>query len=213
MRGGGPPDRSHRRVRIVAPRDRPGCARAFLGLIALLTVMLAVRSAGAEAPPPPVTGVPVRLVLPAIGVDADVETFDLADDGTMPVPQTASLVAWYTFSARAGAPGNAVLAGHRDWQRRRGAFYSLGAVQEGDEVWLQDGRGAWYLYAVDWSASVPDDDRFIEELVGPATQPFLTLITCSGVFDRTTGRYVERHIVRAELVMVVGVPDTAAEDD
>ena len=213
MGGDWVPGRSHYCVRAMVRGGRSRRARALLGLVTLLTVMLVVQSAGAQTPPPPATGVPVRLVLPAIGVDADVGTFDLADDLTMPVPQTASLVAWYTFSARAGAPGNAVLAGHRDWQRQRGVFYSLGAVQEGDEVWLQDTTGTWYLYTVSWSASVPDDDSFIEELVGRTTQPSLTLITCSGVFDRTAGRYVERHVVRAELVTVVGAPGTTDDED
>ncbi len=41
----------------------------------------------------------------------------------------------------------------------------------------------------------------------------VTLITCSGVFDRASGRYIERHVVRGELVAVVGAPDTADEDD
>ena len=213
MGGAGVPERSRHCAQATVCGGTSRRARALLGLVTLLTAMLLVQPAGAQAPSPPATGVPVRLVLPVIGVDADVAAFDLADDLTMPVPQTASLVAWYTFSAQAGAPGNAVLAGHRDWQRQRGVFYSLGVVQEGDEVWLQDTTGTWYLYTVRWSASVPDDDSFIEELVGRTTQPSVTLITCSGVFDRTAGRYVERHIVRAELVTVVGASGTTREHD
>ena len=192
-----------------------GCARSgrAAGLVALLAVVLLLQPAGVHATPPPMTGIPVRLVVPAIGIDAPVAAFELAADRTMPVPQTASLVAWYTFSAQAGAPGNVVLAGHRDWQRQRGVFYSLGAVQEGDEVWLQDALGGWYLYVVRWSISVPDDDAPLDDAVGATGRAAVTLITCSGVFDRASGRYVERRIVRAELVTVAGAPDTTAADD
>ena len=183
-----------------------GCPWASLGLVALLLAIVVAQPAGASSQPLPASGMPERLVVPSIGVDADVAALALTDELLMPVPQTASLVAWYTFSAQAGAPGNAVLAGHRDWQGRRGVFFALGRVQAGDEVWLQDGRGTWYLYTVVWSASLPDDGAPIDELVGPTGRPSVTLITCSGVFDRPSARYLERQVVRAELVAVVGSP-------
>lgn len=170
-------------------------------LVALLAVAAAPVRAEPETPPAP-TGVPVRLVLPALELSATVESFDLNDDLTMPVPQQASLVAWYTFSARAGAPSNAVLAGHRDWQRQKGVFYDLGRLVEGDDVWLQDAAGDWFLYKVVWTASLEDASAPVDEIVGPTLTPSVTLITCAGVFDRSVERYVERRVVRAELVYV-----------
>ena len=147
-----------------------------------------------EAPPAP----PVRLVLPTLGVDAPVAWLELAEDGTMPAPARADLVAWYRFSAPAGGEGNVVLAGHRDWQGRRGVFFALGQLRAGDDLWLQDEAGSWHRYTVVWSASYPDDAAPIAALVGPTERPSLTLITCAGMFDRTIGRYRERQVVRAE---------------
>lgn len=175
----------------------------FLGLALLLVVLLVTQPAAAAGVTPPLYGEPVRLVLPALHVDAEVAALALTDDLAMPVPPSAALVAWYTFSARAGAAGNVVLAGHRDWQGQRGVFAALGNAQAGDEVWLQDTTGTWYRYTVQWSARVPEDTPAVTDWVGYTAQPSLTLITCSGPFDRTTGRYAERTIVRAELVMVV----------
>jgi LPXTG-site transpeptidase (sortase) family protein len=145
-------------------------------------------------------GVPVRLVIPSIGVDAPVASFGLNPDLTMPAPQEAGLTAWYTFSAAAGVPGNAVLAAHRDWQRQRGVFYALDAVRDGDEVWLQDGLDGWYLYRVVWSTSLPDDRAPVAAITAPTEHPAVTLITCSGTFSRTVGAYLERRVVRADLV-------------
>ncbi|MGI8550418.1 MAG: class F sortase [Dehalococcoidia bacterium] len=143
---------------------------------------------------------PVRLVVPSIGVDANIETFNLNPDLSMPVPETGDVAAWYTFGGGAGGPGNAVLAGHVDLNYHRAVFYELGNVAEGDNVWLQDAGGAWFQYRVIWTVSLVDDSAPIDQIAGYTDIPSLTLITCSGGFDRTIGRYVERRIVRAELV-------------
>ncbi len=91
-----------------------------------------------------------------------------------------------------------MLAGHRDWQGRRGVFVALGLLQPGDDIWLQDRAGSWHRYTVVWSASYPDDGAPVAALVGPTERPSVTLITCAGAFDHTRGRYLERHVVRAE---------------
>ena len=103
----------------------------------------------------------------------------------------------------AGGDGNVVLAGHRDWQGRRGVFIALAQLQSEDEVWLRDAADTWYRYTVVWSQSVPEDAPPIAALVGPTDRPAVTLITCGGVFDRGLGRYLERRVVRAELTDIV----------
>lgn len=174
---------------------------AVLVLVALAALIVrtpatAVANTPDEQPP----SAPVRLVLPSLGGDAPVAALDLTDDGTMPAPDRADLVAWYTFSAPAGGDGNVVLAGHRDWQGRRGVFFALRQLQPGDDLWLQDAVGSWHHYTVVWSAGYPDDAAPVAALVGPTERPAVTLITCGGVFDHALGRYLERQVVRAERV-------------
>ena len=180
-----------------------GTATLVIALVLLATMGAHAAPVTAEEPEIILTGPPVRLLLPAIDIDAEVGAFALNEDLTMPVPQRAALVAWYDFSAQAGETGNVVLAGHRDWQREKGVFYNLGTLQEEDEVWLQDGATNWYLYRVVWTVSLADDGAPVGDIVGRTDVPSVTLITCSGTFDRSAGRYVERRIVRAEFVHVV----------
>lgn len=182
---------------VLSPRVRWRAVRSAT-LVALLVSLAMSRSAPLQAEPT-LEGAPVRLVLPVIEVDAEVNAFALNDDLSMPVPQRAELAAWYTYSSLAGGAGNVVLAGHRDWQRRKGIFYDLGKLQEGDEVWLQDAAANWYLYTVAWSISIDNDNAPINEIAGYTDTPSVTLITCSGTFDRAAGRYVERRVVRAHL--------------
>lgn len=178
-----------------------------LAAMAVILLLVVGRPRGVRAQPEtaaaPITGVPVRLVLPSIAVDAGIGAFALNADRSMPAPLTASQVAWYNYSAAAGGRGNTVLAAHRDWQRQRGAFYDLGKIREGDDVWLQDSAGNFYQYAVVWTLSMADDSAPVDDIAGPTEVSSVTLITCSGVFDRGMGRYVERRIVRAQLVTVV----------
>jgi LPXTG-site transpeptidase (sortase) family protein len=141
------------------------------------------------------------LVVPALGVDASVQAFSLNPDRTMPAPASGSVVAWYTFSAFAGGWGNSVLAAHRDWGGRQGVFYHLGALRQGDVIWVQDSGGVWHRYAVVWSTSLREDRIDVQEATGPTVRPSLTLITCDGVFSSQVGAYLERRLVRAELVL------------
>ena len=193
---------------LLPPRTLPAGAVLALLLFAPFLPWHGTARAEAEAS----SGVPVRLVLPAIGVDAPVQSLALGADLTMPAPQEARLVAWYTFSAEAGAPGNAVLAGHRDWQRQRGAFFDLGALRAGDTVWLQDAGDTWYLYTVVWSDSLPEETTPVGEVVGPTSRPLLTLITCSGTFSQSAGQYLECRVVRAELTATIA-PERIEADD
>lgn len=182
--------------------ERTLVGRRMLTLMVLIILATIVRWAPAYAGPA-ASETPVRLVIPALAVDADVAGVSLNDDLTMPAPSSAALVAWYTYSATAGTDGNVVLAGHRDWQGQRGVFHALDGVAEGDLLWLQDAAGAWHLYRVVWSASYPEESAPIEALVGATSRPSMTLITCSGAFDRSIGRYLERRVVRAELVPTI----------
>jgi len=66
----------------------------------------------ATAPAP--TALPVRLVIPKIGLDAPVTVKGLDPNGAMQNPNGPEDVAWYDFTARPGPGGNAVFPGHLD---------------------------------------------------------------------------------------------------
>jgi hypothetical protein len=57
---------------------------------------------------------PVRLTVPALGVDAPLDPVGVAPDGQMALPDDVDRVGWYRFGPAPGAAGSAVLAGHVD---------------------------------------------------------------------------------------------------
>ncbi|WP_202948460.1 class F sortase, partial [Nitrolancea hollandica] len=90
------------------------------------------------ADPTPIT----RIVIPAIQVDAPVTVKGLDSKGVMEAPDDPVHVAWYRFSSRPGAGGNAVFAGHVDYASVGPAvFWNLENLNSGNliEIRLEDG--------------------------------------------------------------------------
>jgi sortase (surface protein transpeptidase) len=151
-----------------------------------------------DRPPPP-----VAIRIDAAGVYSAVETREIVD-GELAPPSGPWVVAWYLQSARPGESGNVVMSGHVDyWNVGPAVFAGLGTLEEGEVIEVTDAAGTAYDYAVAWVRAYPVDaltPTQLREIVGPTAEPSLTLITCSGDFDRDRGEYLKRLVVRAERI-------------
>lgn len=140
-----------------------------------------------------------RIVIPSIGVDAPVSIKGIAEDGAMQPPDGPDEVAWYSFTARPGAGGNAVFSAHVDYHDYGPAVFArLRDLEKGDSVEVRLTDGTSYVYKVSLSLVYEADSAPSQEIVGPTTREVVTLITCAGVFDEATGGYNERLVVRAD---------------
>jgi sortase (surface protein transpeptidase) len=150
------------------------------------------------SPPPPVTGaVPVAIDIPDAGVDAVVEQREIID-GVMQDPSGPWVVAWYRETPKLGASGNTVMAGHVDyWGVGDSVFASVQYLAEGALITISGDNGKIYTYKVSWVRLYTAADAPIGEIVGPTKHRALTLITCGGEFDQTSGVYLQRTVVRA----------------
>jgi LPXTG-site transpeptidase (sortase) family protein len=150
----------------------------------------------------PVSNAPVtRLVIPKIGVDAPVVTLGLDDQGAMQSPKTAFEVGWYNFTAEPGTGGNAVFSGHVDFASVGAAvFWDLHKLGPGDLVVVRLADGTTYQYLVVTSVSYTRDDAPVTEIVGPTSKDTVTIITCTGTFNRDIHQYSHRLVVRAERI-------------
>jgi len=141
---------------------------------------------------------PVRVRIPAAGVDSRLERVRRAADGTMGLPRdAANAAAWWAEGPRPGQRGPAVIVGHVDWERRPAVFFRLDALRRGDLVYVDRADGTTGRFRVNGTRQVPKD-RFPTELVyAPSLEPALRLITCGGEFDRTAKNYRDNVIVFA----------------
>jgi LPXTG-site transpeptidase (sortase) family protein len=163
----------------------------------------AVPTAVPTATPHPSTAPapPVRLLIPAIGVDAPVNVKGLRADAVMDVPNGPEDVAWYNFTARPGMGGNAVISGHLDYHDYGAAvFWRLKDLQDGDLVEVRLADGSVLRYQVSLKLSYDARIAPVTEIVGPTSKEVVTLITCGGSFDSGSRTYDQRLVVRAERI-------------
>jgi LPXTG-site transpeptidase (sortase) family protein len=150
-----------------------------------------------------VPGKPVRLIIPAIAVDANIQSVGLAwqGNGEMGIPTNFTDVGWYNGGPRPGEPGSAVIDGHLDGRNvKEAVFYNLGNLKPGDLVDVVDAGGkTWQFKVVDvklYDYDAPTNDIFSSD----TSSTRLNLITCAGDWLKSQGVYNKRVVVFTELV-------------
>lgn len=148
---------------------------------------------------------PVRVRIPAIGVNTVVNPIGLAPDGTLAVPQPGphlDQAAWFRNSPTPGQPGPSIIEGHVDSSAGPSVFFRLGAIKPGDTVVVNRKDGSVVTFRVN---AVRDflKSNFPTNLVygSQLGEPTLRLITCSD-FDTAIHHHVGNEVVFAHLVDV-----------
>ena len=184
------------------------------------SAFIQARGAVTVAPAPPITttttaaplgagvsyeasGMPVRLIIPAIGVDANIQSVGMwwRVPTDMGIPTNLTDVGWYNLGPRPGEPGSAVIDGHLDGATvKQAVFYNLGKLQPGDSVEVVESGGKTLQFKVvatklyDYNA--PTTDIFNSD----TSKARLNLITCAGDWIKGQGQYNQRIVVFTELV-------------
>lgn len=144
--------------------------------------------------------VPVRLLIPAIGVDTPVMRLGLAADGTMEVPPIAAddRAGWYEHSPTPGQVGPSVIVGHVTvGSYGDGVFRDLARLRRGDRITARLENGAEAVFAVGEVRKIAKADFPADDVYGDVDRPELRLITCGG---RLTGDgYADNLIVFATM--------------
>ena len=162
----------------------------------------------ATVPPTPTSdpfaaaGRPVRLEVPAIGVDAYVEEVGLTADRAMDVPQEWQNAGWYNRGYRPGEPGNSVIAGHLDTTSGGPAvFWDLAQLLPGDEIHVGYENGDRYTFIVQETGefNYNAEGEVIDRIFGDSPTEDLNLITCQGTWDRSSRTYDKRLVVFSSL--------------
>jgi LPXTG-site transpeptidase (sortase) family protein len=127
--------------------------------------------------------VPVRLEVPAIGVDTPVMQLGLAPDGGVEVPpiEAHDQAGWYRHSPAPGQTGPSVILGHVTvGAYGDGVFRRLDRLRRGDRIVARLENGTAVAFAVTRVRTVAKDDFPTEAVYGDVNRPELRLITCGG---------------------------------
>jgi hypothetical protein len=148
-------------------------------------------------------GVPVRLEIPAIGVDAAVEHVGRLPSGQIDVPKVAANVAWFNESALPGeeATKSSIVSGHLDSPAGPAVFFKLRMLIPGDEMVVTYENGDRYVFVVEEKERYPYDQPPYQKLYGDGEAVWrrLNLITCDGAWDRGQANYQQRLVVYSHL--------------
>jgi sortase A len=145
--------------------------------------------------------IPRRLIIPALGIDANIQDVGISRRGNMAVPSNYSDVGWYRYRATPGEQGSAVLAGHFD----NGAgfpavFGEISNLAPGDKIYVvlkNDERQEFQVISVENYDYLNAPLDLIFNRTGGA---YLTLITCAGEWLDESQVYDERTVVFAEKI-------------
>lgn len=156
-----------------------------------------VPAPGTAAPPLPADLRPVRVQVPALGIDSALITLGVQADGTLEVPADPDVAGWADRSPAPGQRGPSVIAGHVDSRTGPAVFYRLAELKAGDQVVVTQADGERVRFTVDGVERYPKDAFPTAAVYGPVPGPVLRLITCGGLFDPATGHYRDNVVAYA----------------
>ncbi len=192
-----------------------------LGLAAWLGVMAAfppsappsvrvARTAAASTPtsvptkasPISQIGIPQRLIIPSIGVDASVEQVQVTESHDLQVPQLQPFdnVGWYAHGPKPGERGNAAIDGHLD--RKDGSpavFWNLKKLQPGAQIIVEDAFEHRYSFHVERVERFSPYQAPPADIFGPSQGVHLNLLTCAGTWIPAQHQTNQRLVVYATL--------------
>jgi hypothetical protein len=165
------------------------------------------RGAGSTAPLTVVPGdvgtagaaEPVRLRVPAIGVDSPLALLGVDPAGALVPPADPDQAGWFTGGPAPGDIGPAVIAGHVDSASRPAVFSRLPELAPGDEVLVDRADGTAARFTVTGVGRYPKSEFPTEAVYGPTPRAELRLVTCGGDFDRSRRSYTDNVVVTARL--------------
>ncbi|MGW4840389.1 class F sortase [Streptomyces globisporus] len=153
-------------------------------------------SPAAPMPPSP----PLRVQIPAIGVDAPVMDLAIENSGRLASPpeNNANLAGWWARGPSPGTRGTAIVAGHVDIPTGPAVFYNLGALKPGMTIKTPRADGSTAHFTI--TSIVHRADDFPDQKVYADTgRPEIRLITCGGGFNKKLQHYEGNVVISAIL--------------
>jgi hypothetical protein len=156
---------------------------------------------GPRALPATAAGLPKQLVIPKIGVRANIEQLGRDKNNNFDIPKDPHNVGWYAPGTRPGDTGSAAIDGHLDWYGIGPVvFWRLGDLRPGDRYWVRDDHGRDRGFVATENATCPYNDCPLQRIFAANDGQHLNLITCHGVFNRSSQNYDRRLVVYGDLI-------------
>lgn len=145
-------------------------------------------------------GLPVRLKIPKIGVDAAVDHLGLTPEGDMDTPKGPDTAGWFSPGPRPGETGSAVIDGHFGWKNNLPAvFDNLHTLQKNDTIIVEGDTGHAATFTVRELRTYGRNDIATDAFRSSDGKAHLNLITCHGSWSEQQKSYSNRLVVLTDL--------------
>lgn len=143
------------------------------------------------------SGLPIRLVIPKIKVDINLEQVGITSQGAVGVAKNPFNGAWFNLGPRPGASGSAIISGHFGYFKNGtvGVFNNLYKLKEGDKIYIKDDKGVIIYFIVREIKIYNPKDEALDVFNSIDDKSHLNLITCEGVWDKVSKSYSKRLVI------------------
>lgn len=144
-------------------------------------------------------GLPLRLKIPVINVDTNIEHVGLTANGEMDVPKDTANVAWLKLGTHPGEIGSAVIAGHYGILKNGegSIFDNLKKLNNGDQLYVEDDQGVTVTFVVRENRSYDANADASSVFTSSDGKSHLNLVTCQG-WDKVSESYTKRLVIFAD---------------
>jgi LPXTG-site transpeptidase (sortase) family protein len=146
------------------------------------------------------SGIPIRLKIPTINVDAKIDPVGVTSKGEVGVPKGPTHTSWFDLGPRPGEDGSAVITGHYGtWENGEGSvFDNLNKLVKGDKIYVEDDKGITTTFIVRESMIYNPTANASSVFYFRDGKAHLNLITCEGVWEEAQKTYSNRLVVFAD---------------
>ena len=139
---------------------------------------------------------PKKITISSLGVDALIQNVGIDQNSEIAVPNNIHIAGWFVDSVRPGDRGLSIIDGHVNGQTNdNGVFKKLPDLKPGDKIAITFGDDSIVSFEVHSNQSVATADAAtILYSQIPEIEKQLSLITCTGNFDKTSQTYANRQI-------------------
>lgn len=147
-------------------------------------------------------GLPSRLKIPKIGVDATIDHLGTTPQGEMSTPDGPANAGWFNLGPRPGENGNAVISGHFGYKNNIPAvFDNLHKLQKGDKLYTTNEKDETTTFVIRELRTYTPKENATDVFRSSDGQAHLNLITCQGVWNQAQKSYSTRLVVFTDKII------------
>ena len=160
-----------------------------------------------ESPGLSLSSLPVRMRIPALSLDYEIQPSGADESGNMVIIPALSVISWFELSSIPGNAGNSIMGGHNTWRGERSMLFTLDELEIGSEMEIEYSDGTSLRFLLESVFVYKLETAPADLIMDYYGQARVTLITCKGPFNSSKGTSENRIVATFKEESVFVLPD------